>query len=214
PQEPLLDLFLHDRSATPPAYATGRLFVREHGFFFGTPIDCGFAFVSETALPHLEKEPLIPLVVIGPMGGDLAGPVIADSEAPHLSFHMNDIFFSPIAWLDAALDGRLLCGLAKTIPADRMEHIKALQPLVPGQGVPNRIVAHVAHVQKSRGVRQHFQCVKLGPRIFLARFDCSFFPPALLPLLFYFFGEIFLVHLILNPYQSPPFTDADHAMLY
>src|SRR5262249_37846698 len=108
-----------------------------------------------------------------------------------------------VARLDASLDRGLLGRLAETVPANRVQHVESTQTLVPGQSIANRVVAHVAHVQKSRRVRQHLEGVKLGPRIVFTRDKGPAFSPALLPLFFYFFRKIFLVHR-LGPNGSLP----------
>src|SRR6266571_4397146 len=128
------------------------------------------------------------------MRGDLTRPVITDAEALHLAFHMRDILFGPIAWLNATLDRCLLSRLAKAVPTDRMQHVESAQSLVPGQRVADRIIAHVAHVQITRWVRQHLERVEFWSRIVIARFKRACIGPTLLPLLFYFFRKIFLVH--------------------
>ncbi len=129
------------------------------------------------------------------MRGDLSRPVITDAEPLHLTFHVLDILFGPVTRLNATLDRGLLRRLTKTVPANRMQHVEPAQALVPGQRVAYRVVAHVAHVQKARRVRQHLERVELRPRIVsFARFEGFGLSPTLLPFLFDFFRKVFFVH--------------------
>src|SRR5205807_9593049 len=133
------NLFLHHCSPAAPTDPSRRLLVRQHRLFLRTPIHCRSTFVSESTLQHLQKEPLVPFVVFRPMRRDLARPVVTNAETLELAFHVRDIFFRPLAWLNTALDCRLLRRLAKAVPADRMQDIEAAQALVPGQRVANCI---------------------------------------------------------------------------
>ncbi len=193
-QEPLLDLFFHHRRAATPADTSRRLFVRQDSLFLRTPVHRRLALVRQAAFQHFEKEPLVPFVIVGPVRGDFSPPVIAHAEALHLAFHVCNILFGPLTRLDAPLDRGLLGRLAETVPADRMQDIESAQPLVPGQGVADGVVAHVAHVQKAGWIRQHLERVKLGSRIVLTRFKGTRLNPTLLPFRFDVFGKIFLVH--------------------
>jgi hypothetical protein len=49
-------------------------------------------------------------------------------------------------------------------------------------------------MQVARWVRQHFQLVKLGPRVVDLGFERAIGGPFFLPLVFYLFGKVFLVH--------------------
>src|SRR5438874_12364580 len=95
--------------------------------------------------------------------------------------------------MNAALNRRLLCRLAKAVPADRMEHVESAQTLVPGERVADCIISHVAHVQEARRIWQHLQRIKLRSRIVFARCKRPGLSPALLPLLFDLLWKIFLV---------------------
>src|SRR6266568_3324107 len=111
---------------------------------------------------------------------------------------MSNVLVGPRSWIDAALNCCLFCRLTKTVPPDRMQHIASLQALVPCERVTNGIVAHMSHVQKTRRIGQHFQTVELGPGIVVANLERTCFLPTLLPLLLYFFREIFLFHSLIS----------------
>src|SRR2546421_7185251 len=134
-KEPLLNIFLHDRAAATPADSARRLLVRQHSLFLRTPVDLRHASVSHAALVHLQKEPLIPLVILRRVRGNLSPPVITHTHALQLPAHVLDILFGPVARVYATLDCGLLCGLAKAVPANRVQHVEALQTLVPRESV-------------------------------------------------------------------------------
>src|SRR5689334_20796198 len=89
-QKPLFQISLLDRRTTTPADPARRLLVRQHGLFFGTPVDLRGFLVRESTLQHLQKEPLVPLVILRTMRGDLALPVVADAETLQLPAHVHD----------------------------------------------------------------------------------------------------------------------------
>src|SRR6185295_3718196 len=150
--------------------------------------------VRQAPFIHFQKEPLVPLVILGSVGGDLARPVVTDSESLHLATHVRNVLFGPIAWINAALDRCLFGRLAKTVPADRMQDVETLQTLVPGERIADGVVPHVAHVEEARRIRQHFETIKLWPRVVFSNLKRFSLLPILLPLAFYLFREIFFVH--------------------
>src|SRR6185369_6269668 len=88
--KPLFHLALDDGRVAPPALAAFGLLVREDDLFFGAPVERAELPVDEPALPHLDEEPLIPAVVFGRTGRDLARPVVADAEPSELTAHVLD----------------------------------------------------------------------------------------------------------------------------
>src|SRR6267154_4110508 len=129
PQEPLFDLSFHYRRAATPANPAGRLFIRKHRLFLRAPVARRLALISQVAFEHLEKKPLVPFVILGPVRGYLSPPVIADAEPLHLTLHVRDVFFGPLTRLNAAFDRSLFGRLAETVPADRMQDVEPAQPL-------------------------------------------------------------------------------------
>src|SRR5215204_5743292 len=132
-QEPLFQIAFLDWGATAPADAARRLLVREHGLFFRAPVDLRDLLIGQTSLQHLEEEPLVPLVILRPVRRDLARPVVADAEPFHLPAHVHDVFFSPVAWVDATLDRGLFRRLTEAVPADGMQDVKTLETFAPGE---------------------------------------------------------------------------------
>src|SRR5205085_10215563 len=129
--KPLLQIPLLYLSAAAPTHAARRLLVRQHCLFARAPVDLRHLAVSQTALVHFQEEPLIPFVIFGRVRSNLAPPVIAYAQTLHLTAHVPNILFCPVARVHAALDSGLLRWLPETVPATRVNHIEPTQPLVP-----------------------------------------------------------------------------------
>ncbi len=91
-------------------------------------------------------------------------------------------------------DGRVFRWQAKCVPAHGLQYILAEHPLVAGNHIPNRIVAHVPHVQLAAWVGEHRQTVVLFPAGNFADFEGGGFLPVLLDDSFYFTGVILVFH--------------------
>src|SRR5579872_1066632 len=97
--EPLFQLALFDqRVFMAPAASVNHLLVREHGCALRTPVHLALLAVDQSLLVELQKEPLVPAVIIGQTGGDFARPVVGKAEALHLRLHVGDIAERPLAW--------------------------------------------------------------------------------------------------------------------
>ena len=78
------------------------------------------------------------------------------------------------------LDGSIFCRKAEGVPTHGVQNVEALHAIVASNNVANRIVAGVAHVNVTRGIREHFQDVLLGtPVFFMHLVDAAFFPSRL-----------------------------------
>src|SRR3954469_666191 len=75
-----------------------------------------------------------------------------------------------------------------------MQNVETPQPLIPGYGVTRRIVADMPHMQIAGWIRQHLQLVKLRALVLDLCIKGTAIGPFLLPLLFYLFCEVFIVH--------------------
>ena len=180
-EEPLVQLALLDLAVAAPALPALGLLVGEHGLAGGAPVDRGLRAVGDALLEHPEEEPLVPAVVLGVAGGDLAAPRVAEAQPLELALHARDVVARPLLGVDAALDGRVLRGQAQRVPADRVQDVEAPHALVAGHHVGDAVVADVAHVDVARGVGQHLQAVELGPRRVLRDLEGARLRPALLP---------------------------------
>ncbi len=86
--------------------------------------------------------------------------------------------------MGVALDRRVLGGQAEGVPPDGVQHLEARHRRLPRDDVTDRVVAHVAHVDVARRVREHLQHVLLGLAGVLARVVQALALPLGLPLLF------------------------------
>src|SRR4029079_13069640 len=151
-----------DAIAAPAAPAFGML-VGKDGLARRAPVDLGLLAIGDALLAHAEEAPLVPAVVLGVAGRDLAAPRVAEAQAAKLTLHARDVLARPGIGVDAAPDGRVLRGHAELVPADRVHHVEAAHALVAGDHVGDAVVADVAHVDVARGVGQHLQAVLRGP---------------------------------------------------
>ena len=65
---------------------------------------------------------------------------------------------------DAALDGGIFGRQAERVPADGVQHVEAAHAPVTRHGVADGVIAHVAHVQRAGGIRQHLEQIIFRPR--------------------------------------------------
>ncbi len=184
--EPLLQLALLDeRVFVAPAASVDDLLVGQHRRALRAPVHLALLAIDQSLLVELEEEPLVPAVVIGQAGGDLARPVVGEAEALHLRLHVGDVAERPLARRRVVGDGGILRGQAERIPSHGMKHVVAVHPHVAGERVADRVVAHVPHVQRARGIGQHLEdVIFLLGRVGLGGVERGILLPALEPLLF------------------------------
>ena len=183
PEKPLLQLPRRHGGAAAPARAVDHLLVRENGIAARTPVHGRALAIRETALEHLQEDPLVPLVVVGKAGRDLPLPRIADPEPLELPFHVIDVFERPRLGMRAVLDGRVFRRQTERVPPERVEHVEPAHALHAGDYVPNHVVADVTHMRVAGRIGEHFQAVELRPGGILRDFECAAGVPSLAPLL-------------------------------
>ena len=144
-----------------PATAVDHLLVGQHRGALGAPVDLALLAIGQAALVHTQKEPLVPAIVVGQAGGDFGGPVKPHAQALELPLHSGDIVQCPLAWGRVVLECRVLCRQAKRVPAHGVQHVVAAHPHMARQGVADRVVTHMAHMQLAAGIGQHLQHVIL-----------------------------------------------------
>ncbi len=182
PEKPLLQLFLPHLPAASPAAAGLDLFVGKHGLTRAAPVDEGLFAVGHALFVHLEKEPLLPSVVLRPAGGDLPVPVVGKAHASKLGPHVVDVFVGPPGRVRVVGDGRVFGGHAEGVPAHRVEHVKPPEPLVAGHHISDGVVSHVAHVDLARRIGKHLQQVVFFPaRVFFDLEQVLLLPDGLPP---------------------------------
>src|SRR5258707_1160804 len=94
--------------------------------------------------------------------GNFTRPVVAEAEAAQDTLEFGDVVVGPRARVRFVLDGGVFGGEAEGVPAHGVEYVEAAHALDASHHVANRVVAHVAHVQRAGGIGQHFQRVILG----------------------------------------------------
>ena len=156
--------FFNQRTRAPTA-SIDHLLVGQHGLVHRIPIDhLGFA-VRDAFFEHLQKQPLVPLVVARVTRGHLTRPVNGQPDGLHLLLHVGDVFVSPLGRRHPVFERRVFCGQTKSVPAHGHQNVVAFHAQMAREHVVDGVVANVAHVQLAAGVRQH----RAGIKLFLGR---------------------------------------------
>ena len=106
---------------------------------------------------HLQKEPLLMLIIPRLAGHHLAAPVVAEADRFQLLAHRRDILFGPHTGMHPALDRRILRRQSERIPPHRVEHVIAPRPAKPRRHIAQRVIAHMPHMDVAGGIREHLQ---------------------------------------------------------
>ena len=171
--------FFHCRAGA-PAFAVNDLFIGEHGLIDWVPVDdLGFA-VSNAFFKHLQKQPLVPLVVAWIAGGDFARPVDRQTHGLHLLLHVGNVVKRPLGGRHAVFECGVFGGQAKGVPAHGHQDVVALHAQIAREHVVDGVVAHMAHVQLAAGIGQHGAGVELlFARVFAHAVDVALHPSGL-----------------------------------
>jgi hypothetical protein len=156
------DLALFDQRARAPAAPVDHLLVGEHGLVDRVPVHRAGLLVRDALFEHLQEQPLVPLVVIGAAGRDFARPVDGEAHRLHLLLHVRDVVVRPLRRRHVVGDRGVFRRHAERVPTHRHQHVVAVHPQIAVHHVIDRVVAHVAHVQLARRIRQHRDAVELG----------------------------------------------------
>jgi hypothetical protein len=119
------DLALFHHGAGAPALAVDHLLVGQHGLVHRVPVHHLGLAVGDALFQHLQEQPLVPLVVLGVAGGDLAAPVDGQPHRLHLLLHVGDVVVGPLGGRHAVLQRRVLGRQAEGVPAHGHEHVVA-----------------------------------------------------------------------------------------
>ena len=122
---------------------------------FRVPIHHLCFAIGDAFFQHLQKQPLVPLVISGVAGGNFARPIDRQAHRLHLLFHVGDVFVSPLGRRYAVFERGIFSGQSKCIPAHRHQDVVALHAQMARQHIVDGVVAHMAHVQFAAGVGQH-----------------------------------------------------------
>ena len=159
---PLVELLLHDDRVAALAVAVDDLLVGEHRLVVRAPVDVGVLSVREAPLVHLQEQPLVPAVVLRVGGVDDAVPVEGRRVALHGRALLRDVLVRPVLGVTTVLDGGVLGGQAEGVPADGVQDVEALVAPVACDGVAERVLLGMAHVQVAGRVREHVEDVLAG----------------------------------------------------
>ncbi len=120
PQKPLRQIpQLDNRVLMPPAAPTDHLLIRQHSLALRTPVHLALLPERQTLLKHLQKEPLVPPVIIRQTSSHLGRPVVAQPHQPHLLLHRDDIPKRPLPRRHPVLQRSILRRQPKRIPPHR-----------------------------------------------------------------------------------------------
>jgi hypothetical protein len=176
------DLAAFDDGAGAPAAAVDDLLVGEHRLVHRIPIDLGIFLVEKPLSEQPCEQPLLPAVILGPAGGELAVPVIGEAQLLELSPHVVDVLVGPLCRRDLVLHGGILRRQAECIPSHGLQDILTLHALIAADDIADGVVAHVTHVQASAGIGEHGQAIELLPvRVLGDSEHTGLFPMALNP---------------------------------
>ena len=159
------------------------LLARQDDLVLRAPVDGAHGLVGQPGLEELQEQPLLPAVVLGVAGDDLARPVEAGAHEPHLAAHVVDVAVRPHGRMNAAVDGGVLGRQAEAVEAHREQDVESLHPthpredVRPGHGIP------VTDVQVAGRVGIHRQDVALLARVVVTRDVQLVGLPAVAPLL-------------------------------
>ena len=160
-EKPLAQLaLLHQGTGAPGAAVAIHLLIGEHGLVDGIPVDGGVLLVGQAGVEKLQEQPLGPAVVVGVAGRQFPAPVNRQAQLAELLAHRGDVLVGPGPWIDAPLNRCIFGGEAEGIPAHRVQHPLAPQPLHPGNHIGDHVIAHMAHVQVPRWIGKHRQGVE------------------------------------------------------
>src|SRR5690625_1238475 len=202
-EEPLGKAPPLDQRPGTPTPAIDHLLIGKYRVIHRVPVHPGLLALDETGLQEVEENRLLMLVVFRIAGRKLAGPV--DGEPHHLELvaHRRDVGVGPLGRMDATLARRVLGRQAEGIPAHGVHDVEATRPLVAGDDVADRIVAHMAHVDAPRGIGEHLEDIVLWSPVRFRRavsgHEAAGVLPGFLPSAFCFFRVVAAHDLISYP---------------
>jgi len=142
-------------------------------------------FRIEPGVEHRQEDPLRPAEVVDVGGGQLAVPVVAETQHFQLAAEIGDVAFRGLPRRRVRLDRVLFGGQSEGVETHRVQNRFALHPSEPADDVGCRIAFRMPHVQAvAAGVGEHVQHVQLGPGRQVGRLERLVFLPVFLPFRF------------------------------
>ena len=179
-EEPLRNLALLNRCAGAPAAAVDHLLVGKHGLIDRIPVHDGILAIRESLLEQVHEHALFVDVVIRLACRELARPVDGVAHRAQLLAHVFDVGIRPLRRRGVVLDCRVLGGQAERIPTHRLQDILAEHALIAADHIADGVVAHMAHMQRSRWVWEHRQAIEFRLRGIFLRHERLVVVPELL----------------------------------
>ena len=115
------------------------------------------------------------------MAPDLPAPVVHRPEAGERALQLDDARLGELSGVSPGLYGSVLRREPERVEAERGEHRLAQHRLVADDEVTEGVVAHVALMGRTRGVRVHAERVERRPRVVVVDLVGLLVAPALLP---------------------------------
>ncbi len=137
-------------------------------------------------------------VIFGIACGEFTAPVNRKAHRLKLRAHDVNIFMGPFARMLTALNRCVFSRKSKGIPAHRVHDIIALRPFIARDHIAQRIIADMAYVDATRGIREHFKDVIFFAFVVFGDFERFAFRPFFLPFGFGLPDIIALCHLCLS----------------
>ncbi len=148
-----------------PATAVFHLLLGQDGLTLPAPVDMGLLLVGQALVVHFQKNELLPSIVLGITGGQLAVPIVAEPHAFQLGAHVIDVLVCPSAGMGVVFNGCILSGQPEGVPPHGVEDVFSAHPLVAGHHIADGVVSNMTHVDLSARIGEHLQEIVL----FLAR---------------------------------------------
>ena len=168
--------------------------VREHRAQRRTPIDRHLGHIGKTLLIELLENPLRPAIVLGIGGVDLPVPIVTEAQGADLFAEPVHVLLGGDRRMSTRLHRVLLGRQPESVPAHRMQHVKAAHPLVSAKNVGGGIAFGMAHMEPGpRRIGEHVKTVELGLARSVLGLEGLVLQPIPLPLLLYR-GEVVLAH--------------------
>ena len=146
--------------------------------------------VRKPSFVHLEKQPLIPLVIRTVTRRELTFPSVTNPETLQLIFHVCNVVAGPGFRMDVVLNRRVLSGHTERVPTEWMQHVITMHTLHPRNHVADHVVSDMANMGVTRGIGKHHEAIKFRPRQILRYLKGTTVCPPLLPFCLDFLGLI------------------------